>query len=105
MEDKKIISANTMLLATSASLTFFWILNIFKEGYKEVQNFLNFYPSVGPLLGLFIFSTVVLIVAFVVLEKLKIRNQKFAFKIFIVSVLLFAFMVFPPVFKIIVKLI
>lgn len=99
MEDKKIQQINSILWAAVVSVNFFWILNILKESYKGVKAFLNFYPAVGPLLGLFIFSGLVFIIAFLILVALKPKNQKLAFWAYLISVIAFFFMVFPPVWE------
>ncbi|MBI2022106.1 hypothetical protein HYS93_04510 [Candidatus Daviesbacteria bacterium] len=102
MKDQDLTDSNSVLWATSASLNFFWVLNIFKESFKDVKNFLNFYPPTGPLLGLFTFSIFVFIVVLFGLKLIRIRNQKFSFWAILISSILFLIMVFPPVFKIIV---
>src|SRR3972149_6207337 len=58
MEDQKVQPLNSALWAAALALNFFWVLNILKEAFSSTKNFLNFYPSVGPLLGLFVFSVV-----------------------------------------------
>lgn len=99
MEDNKIQQINSKLLAAGLTLNFFWILNILKESYKEVKAFLNFYPDVGPLLGLFIFSGIVFFISLVVLVMIKPKSQKTAFWFYALSAVIFFFMVAPPFFK------
>lgn len=98
------------ILAAAVTLNFFWVLNIAKEAYKPVKNFLNFYNPTGPLLGLFIISLLLFLILAVIFsvvfgDKLSgKRTQKFALWFYIISVVLFFFMVFPPVFEPIVDL-
>jgi len=95
--------SNSVILSAAISLNFFWVLNVFKEAYKSVKNFLNFYPPTGPLLGLFIASLVVFALSVITLplilsDRLGTKSaQKFAIWLYTVSVVLFFFMVFPPV--------
>lgn len=93
--------ATTAIWASSLSLTFFWILNIFKEANAGVKNFLNFYPPVGPLLGLFLFSILLLLIL-LILRPVRFSNQKTAFWALILSSILFFCMTFPPIFEIFV---
>ena len=104
MEDKKIQQINSILWAAALTLNFFWILNILKESYKGVKAFLNFYPAVGPLLGLFIFSGIVFFISFVILVMIKPKSQKTAFWVYVISAVIFFFMVFPPIFKLFVDI-
>jgi len=103
MEDKETQSI-AMLWAASTALTFFWILNVAKEASSQVKSFLNFYPPVGPLLGLFSFSILILLISYVLIKSLKPKNQKAAFLALLTSSVLYFFMVFPPVYEIIVDL-
>lgn len=103
MKDQDIFSSNAIVWASSVSLTFFWVLNIFKESFKVVKDFLNFYPPMGPLLGLFIFSTLVFILAYLLFRSLEIKDQKVSFWIMIISSIIFLLMVFPPIFEPIVQ--
>lgn len=104
MKDKDIYSSNAILWAASFSLTFFWILNIFKESYKAVKDFLNFYSPIGPLLGLFTFSIVVFILVFLLFRSFRIKDQRKSYWVVVIFSLLFLLMVFPPIFEPIVKL-
>lgn len=94
-----------VIRASSLTLTFFWVLNIFKEANSVVKGFLNFYPPIGPLLGLFLFSILFLLILLVILRFVRPNNQKTAFWMLILSSFLFFFMTFPPVFEIFVNLI
>src|SRR3989344_2523368 len=97
MEEHKIQQINSVLWAAALTLNFFWILNILKESYKGVKDLLNFYPPVGPLLGLFIFSGIVFFVSILILLTIKPKSQRTAFLVYVTSALVFFLMVFPPV--------
>lgn len=103
METKQ-TQAIIAIWASSLALTFFWILNILKEGIAGIKSFLNFYPPVGPLLGLFLSSILSLFVFLIILHSVKPTNQKKSFWVLILSSVLFLLMVFPPVFEIIIDL-
>ncbi len=102
--------SNSVILAAAITLNFFWVLNILKEAYKPVKDFLNFYNPTGPLLGLFIASLIVFALSMIIFSLIfgnslsKKGAQKFAIWFYIVSVILFFFMVFPPVFEPIVEI-
>ncbi|MBI2326709.1 hypothetical protein HYU92_00145 [Candidatus Curtissbacteria bacterium] len=98
-------SANSYLISASLSLHFFWILNIFKEAFPQIKNFLTFYQPVGPLLGLYILSSLVFVLLLIVFKLVKIGDQKKAFWFFVLSCVIFFFLVFPPIFGPIVDLI
>lgn len=102
--DKSISTSLRFLWAGSFSLTFFWVLNILKESFSDIKNFLNFYPPVGPLLGLFIFSMFVFILSLLILKSFKLTNQKKAYFVMLISTILFFLMVFPPIFEVVVDL-
>lgn len=104
MKDQDIYSSNAILYSASVSLTFFWILNIFKESYKAVKAFLNFYPPIGPLLGLFIFSILVFILVFLLFRSFRIKDQRKSYWAVVIFSLLFSLMVFPPIYEPIVEL-
>ena len=97
MEEKNTQDSSSVLLAAAVALTFFWKLNIFKESFAGVKNALNFYPPVGPLLGLFLSSIFVYVLALILLKFVKV-SPKIAFILFAISTILFALMVFPPIF-------
>lgn len=97
--EKQLIKVNSMLYATSLTLTFFWVLNISKEVVSGVKNFLNFYPPVGPLLGLYLFSGLFFHVAYLTVLSVKPTNQKLAFWSYLISAIIFSLMVFPPIFE------
>lgn len=98
METKQ-TQAIIAIWASSLALTFFWILNILKEGIAGIKSFLNFYPPVGPLLGLFLSSILSLFVFLIILHSVKPTNQKKSFWVLIVSAILFLLMTFPPIFE------
>ncbi|HEY4694857.1 MAG TPA: hypothetical protein VIH52_02755 [Candidatus Nanoarchaeia archaeon] len=99
MEDQKVQPLNSALWAAALALNFFWVLNILKEAFSSTKNFLNFYPSVGPLLGLFVFSGVVFLASVLIFLITKPKSQKTAFWVYIISAIIFFFMVFPPIFE------
>lgn len=98
MEEKINQQINSVLWAAAFVLNFFWIINIFKEAFSEVKSFLNFYPPVGPLLGLYIFSGIVFLISYAAVVMIKPKSQKSAFWIYVISAVAFFFMVFPPIF-------
>ena len=95
---------NSYLFSAGISLNVFWISNALKEAYPGVKSFFDFYKPVGPLLGLFIFSTLAFVVSLVIFRYLTIGSQKFAVRFYIISVVLFLFMVFPPILEPIAEL-
>ncbi len=99
MDDQKIQQINSKLLAAGLTLNFFWVLNILKESYAGVKSVLNFYAPVGPLLGLFISSIIVLFLSYMVFAMIKLKSQKTAFWFYTLSAVIFFFMVAPPFFK------
>ncbi len=103
--DKNISTSLRFEWVASFSLTFFWVLNILKESFANIKNFLNFYPPIGPLLGLFVFSILIFILSLLILKSAKLENQKKAYFAMLISAILFSLMVFPPVFEVIVGLI
>lgn len=96
---KQITKANSILWSASLALTFFWVLNILKEVFSSVKNFLNFYSPVGPLLGLFLFSGLFAFVAYLIILTVKPASQKLAFWSYLISAVVFFLMVFPPIFE------
>lgn len=102
--DQKAIKANCILLAASVSLYFFAVLNIIKEANSNIKELLNFYPMVGPLLGLFSSSIIIYILSFFVITGVKPSNQKLAFLVFLITAIGFFLLVFPPVYEPIVHL-
>lgn len=103
METKE-TQAIKIIWASSLTLTFFWILNILKEGIPGVKNFLNFYPPVGPLLGLFLFSILSLFIFLIIFNSVKPKDQKLAFWVGLISPIIFLVMTFPPIFKMVINL-
>src|SRR3989344_5739995 len=94
-----IIKANSYLVSSGLALYGFWILNVFKEAYQPIKDFLSFYGPIGPLLGLFVFSTAAFVLFLIIFNNVfKIKNQTFSFWFFVVSTLIFPLLVFPPVF-------
>lgn len=97
--EKRIIQSNSILYSASITLMFFWILNVLKEGFDAVKSSLNFYPPVGPLLGLFLSSILFFAVLSVIIPAFKPKNQKLAFWMLVLSATIFVFLVFPPIFE------
>ena len=54
MKAKTLKPVINFLYAVSASLNFFWILNIIKTAAPATKGWLTLYAPVGPLSGLFI---------------------------------------------------
>ena len=50
--------------SAATSLNAFWILIVLKGAYPAISKFMNFYPPIGPLLGLYIFSTLIFVLCF-----------------------------------------
>ena len=91
-----------ILFASATSLNAFWILNIAKESSPAVKAFFNFYPVTGPLLGLYSASLAVCIVLFLLTRRAGLWHARMPRLLcewyFMLSVLFFAFAVFPPVY-------
>lgn len=109
--ETKISSANTVLISGGLTLVVFWVLNILKTASSAVKNFLTFYKPIGPLLGLYIISIISFFIFRVILKNVKIKNpaspagsQNQAFGFYVVSIVLFVFMVFPSIFEPIVHI-
>jgi len=98
---------HAMLIAAGKSLNIFWILNILKEAFPAVKSVLNFYPVTGPLLGIYLTSIFVLVLAFFIVRSMPFSGSRaygtFAGWYFVVSVLVFFFAIFPPVYVPIVE--
>lgn len=102
MEDNKepnLQSANGYLVSAALALVVFWVLGILKAAFPGIKSLLNFYPPIGPLLGLFTVSLIAFVLFVSIFQVVKIRDQAFAFWFFVISTILFAFMVFPPIFE------
>ena len=96
------------LLSAATSLNAFWLLNIAKEASPTVKAFFNFYPVTGPLLGLYIASIAVFCILFVAMRNAHFLQRDasgiFIRWYFVLSVILFFFAIFPPVYVPIVEL-
>ena len=108
MKTKTLTPVINFLYAVSASLNFFWILNIIKTAAPATKGWLTLYVPVGPLSGLFIYSLLFGLGVFVVLGRV-IRSvnqasERRAFVIYYSSIVLFFLMVFPPIFEAVAKL-
>jgi len=103
-ELKQISEANGYLVSAGVAFWIFWILVILKEAFEGVKNLLEFYKPIGPLLGLFTVSLATFVVFSALFQMVKIKNQVFAFWFLVISTVVFAIMVFPPVFEPIVHI-
>jgi len=96
--------ANGYLVAAGLTFIVFWKINILKEAYPSIKSFLEFYKPIGPLLGVFTVALLSFFIFSALFHLIKVRNQKFSFWFFAISAILFALMVFPPVFEPIVHI-
>ena len=100
------------LYAGAFSLTLFWITIILKEAYVAVENFLNWYDPVGPLLGVFGVGLLAFFLTGVVFKSLLKKqtadnltwHEKRAAALFMIASVVVLFMTFPPIFEPIVEL-
>ena len=92
-------AANGYLTSAAISLVVFWVLGILKVAYPGVKSLLAFYEPIGPLLGLYTVSIITFIIFSAIFHVIKIKDQTFAFWFFVISTILFAVMVFPPIFE------
>lgn len=90
---------NNYLLSGGIALNVFWISNIAKTANPGVKEFFDFYKPVGPLLGLFIMSSLIFLGSLLLFKTFKISNVKFSVRFYIISTILFLFMVFPPILE------
>ncbi len=97
--EQAVTTANGYLVAAAIAFVSFWVLGILKVAYPGVKSLLSFYDPIGPLLGLYSVSILVFVLFSVIFQFSKIKNQAFAFWFFVVSTILFAIMVFPPIFE------
>ena len=107
--DAETISA---LYAGTAGLTVFWLTIIVKGVVSGVKSALNFYPDVGPLLGMFLvgfltfIATYYLVVRIMSEQKKSVltKHERTASILFVVSTVVIFIMTFPPIFEPIVDL-
>lgn len=109
MKTRSIKPTIALLYALSASFNAFWVFTIIKAASKTFKKAITLYDPVGPLSGLFAYSLLVAAVVFVVLlvllpSKISLRQQKIAYGIYFISIILFFLMVFPPIFEPIAEL-
>ena len=94
---------HAILFSAATSLNAFWLLNVAKEASPAVKEFFNFYPVTGPLLGLYIASIIALVASFAAVRSLHVTRagafMKFSGWYFVLSVIIFFFAVFPPVYE------
>ncbi len=97
MEDS--YKANKYLLSASITLLLFAFINIFKTAFPAFSATLNFYPPVGPLLGVYILSIIIYLISLGIFTAVKINSQKSVFWFFVFSAIAFLLLVFPPIFE------
>jgi len=102
-QEIEVSNANGYLVAAGLTFIVFWKTNILKEAYPSVKSFLEFYPPIGPLLGVFAISLLAFFLFSALFHIIKIKNQNFSFWFFAISAIIFALMVFPPFFEPIVR--
>ncbi len=98
-DELNIQTANGYLTSAAIALVAFWVLGILKVAFPGVKSLLAFYKPIGPLLGLFTVSIIIFIVFSAIFHVVRVRDQTFAFWFFVISTILFAIMVFPPIFE------
>lgn len=90
-------------LAASVALHAFWILLFAKEASKDFAKLMTVHAGVGPLSGLYLYSTLVGILIFLLLQPWRPRNTdqalRTAMTIFFLSLFLWLVLVFPPVYR------
>ena len=91
--------ANKYLISASITLLLFAFINIFKTALPAFSAMLNFFPPVGPLLGVYLLSIIIFLFSLGIFSTVKIKNQSFAFWFFVVSTIAFLLLVFPPIFE------
>jgi hypothetical protein len=100
-KDPQTAFANRVLVAGGLTLTVFSLVNILKTAYPGIENLLTLYEPIGPLLGIYLISTLSF---FFFLSTLKIESQRRAYQLYIISIILFVLLVFPPIFEAIAQL-
>src|SRR3989344_3691374 len=91
--------ANKYLVSASLTLLLFAAINIFKTAFSAFSATLNFYPPVGPLLGVYILSIIIYLISLGIFTAVKINSQKSVFWFFVFSAIAFLLLVFPPIFE------
>jgi len=89
---------NSVIFAAATSLNAFWILIVLKGAYPAVSAFMNFYPPIGPLLGLYISSILIFVLCFLVCRFVFHSTDKALtpfYWYFIGSVILYVFITLP----------
>ena len=103
--------AYSLLCAIGTGLNFFWAFVIAKEVSPAVKDFLTVSTAVGPLSGLFLYATLVFAAVWILLygtylaagERYVAFFARTHFWYFSLSIILFFFLVFPPIFLPIVR--
>lgn len=101
-KESKILTLS-FLLSTAASFNLFWVMNILKAANTQFKRFLEVYPPVGPLSGLFLFSILALVVLFLPFTVILQQHQqnlrvKEVVIIYFASAILLFVMTFPLIF-------
>ncbi len=104
--------AVSVLVAGSVSLNAFWVFTILAESYKAFHDLFNVYDPIGALLGVFLASLLMFVLAMFGTQKYLSTNKVNLKKVetnvinaYVVSIVLFFFMVFPAFFSPIVDVI
>jgi hypothetical protein len=97
-------AAAGLLLAVSASLNAFWILNLIKEGNVVFKKAITVHAGMGPLSGLYLYSALIGLLFFALLPWILGRRENprlahAASAILFISAALLFVLTFPPVFK------
>ncbi len=105
-KSSKAIQATSVLYAGAVSMTSFWIFFILVESYHGLSSVFGFYKPVGALLGVFLASLFIFAVTCYGLTSYFANNssahkkvQAKAISSYMVSAILFLFMVFPPIIE------
>ena len=89
---------NAALFSAATSLNAFWILIVLKGAYPAISKFMNFYPPIGPLLGLYIFSTLIFVLCFFAgwfAFRDRDKVSTLLYRYFIASVIFYALITLP----------
>lgn len=95
---------SALMLAVSSALNAFWILNLIKEASPAFKKLITVHAGIGPLSGLYLYSTLIGIAVlaalpWVVGRKPNTRLAEFAAPVLFASAGLLVLMTFPPVFE------
>lgn len=95
---------SALMLAVAAALNAFWILNLIKEASPAFKKAITVHQGIGPLSGLYLYSTLVGLLFFALLPWVLGRRENprlahAASAILFISAALLFILTFPPVFK------